>query len=92
MPSGLFCPVRQMSELSLLRWIAALTGMSAAIIVSLKLSQNFTAWGFVIFTISSVSWAAAGLMEEEPSLMTQNIVLTIINLVGIYRWFGFGKQ
>ncbi|HAD24774.1 MAG TPA: hypothetical protein DDW95_04590 [Alphaproteobacteria bacterium] len=81
-----------MSELSVLRWIAALTGISAAIMVSLHLSQKFTAWGFVIFTLSSITWTVAGWMEDEPSLMTQNIVLTIINLVGIYRWFDFGRN
>lgn len=81
-----------MSELSVLRWIAALTGMSAAILVSLNLGQKFTAWGFVVFVVSSVSWSVAGWMDDEPSLVTQNIVLTGINLVGIYRWFDWGRS
>jgi hypothetical protein len=33
----------------------------------------------------------AGFLENLPSLVTQNVVLTAINLLGIYRWLILDK-
>jgi hypothetical protein len=69
-----------------LRWLATITGISAAVMVSINLGRLVTGWGFVIFTISSVSWMAVGYAIDGNALLTQNAVLTVINLIGIYRW------
>jgi hypothetical protein len=70
----------------ILSWLAPLTGITAAIMVAINLSSRFTGWGFVVFTVSSVAWVALGLAEGLQSLVIQNGVLFVINLVGIYRW------
>lgn len=70
----------------LIRWFATATGICAAIIVALDLGRKATGIGFVVFTVSSVVWILAGYLEDLPSLMVQNAVLTLINCVGIYRW------
>ena len=43
-------------------------------------------WAFVVLTLGSLIWIAIGYVSGEYALMAQNIVLTLINLFGIYRW------
>jgi hypothetical protein len=40
----------------------------------------------VLFAFASLAWVGYGLMDEEGGLLTQNIVLFGINLLGIYRY------
>ena len=69
-----------------LEWAATGTGIAAAIVVSLNLGVRITGWGFVVFTVSSVCWIAAAVMQGETALTVQNAVLFVINLIGIYRY------
>ena len=69
-----------------LQWFATITSIVAALTVSLNLGARITGYAFVVFTASSLSWIAIGLLQGEPPLTIQNIVLTIINAIGIYRW------
>ena len=75
----------------IIRWSASVSGILAAVVVALNLGRRITGIGFVVFTVSSVSWMAAGYLENLPSLVTQNVVLTAINLLGIYRWLILDK-
>lgn len=75
-----------MDALEILRWIAALTGVSAALVVSSDLGRKATGAGFLVFLVSSVSWLTASVLQDEPALAVQNLVLTAINAWGIYRW------
>ena len=69
-----------------LQWFATLTSIGAALTVSLNLGARITGYAFVVFTLSSLSWIAIGLIQGEPPLTVQNVVLTVINAIGIYRW------
>ena len=69
-----------------LGYIAMLTGVAAAIMVSANLDRRVTGYGFVIFTFSSVVWIIYGFQDTEWPLIIQNGVLTLINIAGIYRW------
>ncbi|MFP4519337.1 MAG: hypothetical protein ACLFQ5_07775 [Oceanicaulis sp.] len=75
-----------MDAIEILRWVAALTGIAAALVVSSDLGRKATAAGFLVFLISSVSWVVAGWLQDRPALAVQNIVLTVINGWGVYRW------
>ena len=75
-----------MTSGELIRWFATSTGVVAAIVVAGNFGRVVTGIGFVIFTASSVAWVLAGYFEDLPSLVTQNVVLTAINVLGIYRW------
>jgi len=75
----------------IIRWSASVSGIVAAIVVALNLGRRITGVGFVVFLVSSVSWMVAGYLENLPSLVTQNAVLTAINLLGIYRWLILDK-
>ena len=60
----------------------------AALIVASNLGARITGLGFVIFTIGSIAWAMLGLATDQPNLLWQNAVLTLLNLFGIWRWLG----
>ena len=75
-----------MDFLEVLRWVASITGIVAAILVAMRLTNRATGIGFIIFTICSVSWVTVGAFDDEWKLAAQNMVLTLINLVGVYRW------
>ncbi|MGJ3231794.1 MAG: hypothetical protein ACFE0P_08350 [Oceanicaulis sp.] len=72
--------------LEILRWIAAITGIVAALVVSSDLGRKATGAGFLVFLVSSISWVVAGWLQDKPALAVQNIVLTAINARGVYRW------
>lgn len=70
----------------LARWVATGTGIVAAILVAVNAGPKVTGTGFCIFTVCSVCWTGVGLIAGEPGLAIQNAVLTVVNLVGIYRY------
>jgi len=69
-----------------LGYAAMLTGTVAAIMVSANVGRRITGYGFVIFTVSSLTWITYALQDGETPLILQNAVLTAINFAGIYRW------
>ncbi|MEH6703095.1 hypothetical protein [Parasphingorhabdus sp.] len=75
-----------MDLIDILRWTASISGMIAAILVSLNAGAKITGIGFIIFSGSSVVWIAASLIDGNNPLAVQNLVLFGINIFGIYRY------
>ncbi len=75
-----------MAMIDILRWTASISGMFAAILVSLNAGARITGIGFIIFSGSSVVWIAASLLDGNNPLAVQNLVLLGINIFGIYRY------
>ena len=71
---------------AILEWFATIVGIVAALMVAGDFGRRITGIGFVLFTFASVAWISYGLVDEEGGLMTQNIVLFGINLLGVYRY------
>ncbi|MHA6288170.1 hypothetical protein [Maricaulis sp. CAU 1757] len=69
-----------------LGYLAMATGIFAALAISADLGRRITGSAFLVFTISSLSWIAVGYLEDEPPLLIQNVVLTGVNVFGVYRW------
>ena len=70
-----------------LQWYGAVAGAVAALIVSLDLGRRWTGFGFVIFVTSSIALIAWGFLEPDAEgIGTQNIILLMINLLGVYRY------
>ena len=44
------------------------------------------------FTVGSLAWLALGIATGQSSLLWQNVVLTVLNLFGIWRWLGREAQ
>lgn len=69
-------------------WIAPAATMIAAMMTAANLGARTTGWGFVVFTVGSVCWALIGLSTSQSNLLATNAFLTLVNLVGIWRWLG----
>ena len=69
-------------------WIAPIATMLAACVTAANLGARVTGWGFVIFTVGSVCWTAYAMATNQPNLLWQNVFLTVVNLVGVWRWLG----
>ncbi|QLC24587.1 hypothetical protein HFP57_05800 [Parasphingopyxis algicola] len=73
--------------LFVLQWYGAGAGAVAALIVSLNLGAQKTGFGFIIFVSSSlalIAWAFMG--QQGLAIGIQNIVLLVINCIGVYRY------
>ncbi|MBO9712066.1 hypothetical protein [Sphingomonas sp.] len=75
-----------MTLITMLKWFASISGVSAALMVSLDLGRRVTGWGFAIFVASSLAWIAGALMASDEPLWSQNLVLFGINCFGVYRY------
>ena len=69
-------------------WVATIATITAALMTASNLGPRITGYGFAVFTIGSLSWLALGLMTDQRALVWTNIVLTGLNLFGIWRWLG----
>lgn len=69
-------------------WIAPAATMIAAMMTAANLGARVTGWGFVVFAVGSVAWSAVGLSSGQTNLLLTNGFLTLVNLVGIWRWLG----
>ena len=70
-----------------LQWYGAAAGTIAALIVSLDISRRWTGFGFVIFVTSSIALIGWGFLKPDAEgIGTQNIILFVINLIGVYRY------
>ncbi|PQA85641.1 hypothetical protein [Hyphococcus luteus] len=69
-----------------IQWTASLSAIVAASLIAAHISQKVTGIAFIIFTASSLMWVYFGAAENDHGLVVQNVVLTGINLLGIYRY------
>ena len=72
--------------MDVLRWLASLTTMAAGLVLAARVRPRLMGWAFVALTLASLAWVLIGYFAEEYALMVQNIVITFINVFGIYRW------
>ena len=76
-----------MDDLTMLRTFAAVTTVLAASLVAANLNARITVAGFMIFIIASIAWMIDGWPETKASLVIQNVILLVINVIGVWRWF-----
>jgi len=69
-------------------YVAPVATTIAALIVASNLGSRITGAGFIVFTIGSIAWALLGLATDQPNLLWQNAILTVLNLFGVWRWLG----
>jgi hypothetical protein len=76
-----------MDAMMLLRTFAAATTIVAAALVAANWNARFMVAGLVIFIVASLAWIADGWLEAKASLIIQNCILLLINILGVWRWF-----
>lgn len=69
-------------------WIAPVATMIAAMMTAANLGARVTGWGFVVFTAGSIAWSVVGVRSGQTNLLATNSFLTLVNLVGAWRWLG----
>jgi hypothetical protein len=69
-------------------WVATIATIVAASITAANLGSRITGYGFCVFLLGSLSWLTVGLLTGQPALTWTNVVLTILNIFGIWRWLG----
>jgi hypothetical protein len=55
--------------------------------VAANLNARITVAGFIIFIVASIAWMIDGWLESKASLVIQNVILLLINAIGVWRWF-----
>lgn len=69
-----------------LRTSAAVMTVIAAALVAANWNARLMVAGFIIFIIASLAWMIDGWLESKASLVIQNGVLLLINVLGVWRW------
>jgi len=62
--------------------------MMAAMMTASNLGARVTGWGFVVFTVGSIAWSLVGISSGQTNLVATNGFLTLVNLIGAWRWLG----
>jgi nicotinamide riboside transporter PnuC len=70
----------------ILRWAASVGTIGAGLILAARVRPRITGWAFVVLSGASIIWIVVGYLTAEYALMVQNVVVTLINVFGIYRW------
>jgi membrane protein implicated in regulation of membrane protease activity len=69
-------------------WLATIATIIAASMTAANLGSRITGYGFAVFLVGSLLWLTTGILTHQPALMWTNIVLTLLNIFGIWRWLG----
>ena len=76
----------------ILPWLATAATVFAASMTAANLGSRITGYGFAVFTVGSLAWIGVGLTSGQPALVWTNVVLTFLNLFGVWRWLGRQAQ
>jgi hypothetical protein len=69
-------------------WVATVATVIAASMTAANLGSRITGYGFCVFLVGSLAWLTTGLLTGQPALTWTNVVLTVLNIFGIWRWLG----
>ena len=69
-------------------WVAPIATTIAALMTASNLGSRVTGIGFIVFTLGSIAWLTLAIATGQDNLLWQNIVLTLLNLFGVWRWLG----
>lgn len=69
-------------------WLATIATIVAASMTASNLGSRVTGFGFAVFTVGALCWIAVGALTQQPALMWTNVVLTVLDIFGMWRWLG----
>jgi hypothetical protein len=69
-------------------WVATVATIVAAFMTASNLGSRVTGYGFAVFTGGALCWIAVGLLTNQPALLWTNVVLTVVDVFGVWRWLG----
>ena len=72
----------------IISWVATAATIIAACMTASNLGSRITGYGFAVFTVGALCWIASGILNHQPAIVWTNVVLTVLDLFGIWRWLG----
>jgi hypothetical protein len=69
-------------------WVATAATVLAAFMTASNLGSRVTGFGFAVFTVGALCWIAVGAFTHQPALLWTNVVLTGLDIFGVWRWLG----
>jgi len=69
-------------------WVATIATIIAASMTAANLGSRITGYGFCVFLVGSLTWLVTGFVTGQPALMWTNVVLSVLNVFGVWRWLG----
>jgi hypothetical protein len=72
----------------MISWVATIATIIAASMTASNLGSRVTGYGFIVFTGGALCWIAVGARTHQPALLWTNIILTGLDIFGIWRWLG----
>lgn len=69
-------------------WVATIATIVAALMTASNLGSKVTGLGFAAFTVGALCWVGVGVLHHEPALLWTNVILTALDLFGVWRWLG----
>lgn len=72
----------------IISWVATAATIIAACMTASNLGSRVTGYGFAVFTVGALCWIASGVLNHQPAIVWTNIVLTVLDIFGIWRWLG----
>lgn len=79
--------------LAILQWYGAIASVIAAAVVAMDLGRRPTGWAFVLFVTSSIALIAWGFLNGEATgIGLQNVLMLLINCIGVYQYLIRKKQ
>jgi hypothetical protein len=69
-------------------WVATVATIIAAFMTASNLGSRVTGLGFAVFTVGALCWTTTGIITHQPALLWANVVLTVLDIFGVWRWLG----
>lgn len=66
--------------------IGAITASIGALM--LAMNGNRAKYGWWLFLVSNLTWSVYAVREEIYTLLLQEIVYLVINIIGLWQWWG----
>ena len=70
----------------ILRWCASVLTIVPGLVIAARVRPRWTGWAFVALTIGALTWVTVAYLSKDYALLAQNVAITLINTLGIYRW------
>jgi hypothetical protein len=70
----------------ILRWCATVLTIAPGLVIAARVRPIWMGYAFVALTIGAVTWIVVAYLAKDYALLSQNVAITLINTLGIYRW------
>ena len=75
-----------MTFASFLEWYAMISGVVAAIMIAGDFGRRVSGFGFILFCTMNIAWILFARIDDTGGLLWQNVVLFVVNLVGVWQY------